>query len=318
MARLSSPAPGRMVGSTTRGLLPVGLVLILLIGVPTVEAAQYEGPGHRGEVPVGDGGALAEFAPDLGEGVTHVGLSGIAPNICQIELDEASAAGNATLVWSPGNETAFVAAELGAREVPFRVASHWERDLNDACTVEVTENGRTWHDPRGRPFIDLQFPERMVSHEITAGNWTRVQAEVHNNGTLPERVNVGLKQMRDHWEIQNATPFLNVAIDPLETVEFGFDLLIPDDEPGRTNLLQLEVKGEESGSKGTITLVLEVESSGIATNKQEEDSPQRIDQRGRAPPDEVAGQSGQIPSVSPLVGLVVVAFVVVVKRRFSR
>lgn len=245
-------------------------------------------------------------------------LSGIAPEICRIELEEEGAFANATLVWHPGNETAYIAGEVGARDVPFQVVTHWERDLNDECTVEVTQKGRVWHDPRGRPFIDLQFTDRIAGHDLTAGNWTRIDAGIHNNGTLPERVSVSIEHMRDHWEIRNATSFLNVEIEPLETVAFGFDLRVPDDEPGRTNLLLFHVKGEESGFKDKITLVLGVEGSGKTPSNDEEDTPGRIDQRGRAPPEEKPEQSGQIPMVSPLVGLLVIGFIVNSKRRSSR
>lgn len=318
MAPGRSPATGQRTPSIARALVPLVLALAILAVAAPALASQYEGPGHRGEVPLGDGGLLAGLAPLVGQGITHVEVTGIAPEICKIVFDDDDAYANATLVWSPGNETAYIGAQAGARDAPFRIAAHWELDMNDECTVEVTKEGRTWHDPRGRPFIDIQYEDRFLDFDVVTGDWTPVYVELHNNGTLSERVNIATEHMRDTWQIRNATAFMDVEIGPLETKRFGFELLIPDGEPSRTNLLLFNVEGKESGFRERLTLVLEVESSGRPANDTDEEAPVQINQRGQPPPEWTPGSSGQIPVASPIVGLVAVVLIVGLKRRFSR
>lgn len=302
-----------------RGILVGAVALIVLLWAPSVMAA-YEGPGQQGVVPLGDGGHLQPLYSLVGEGLFHVPLTGIGSDVCRIVLDENETYDRTLLVWVPGNDTAYVAAEPGQRDALFRIAAHWELDMNDECTVEVTPDEKIWHDPRGRPFIHMQIVERHVAYEAVPGNWTPVEAWVRNNGTLPEAVNITLGHMRPDWQIRNATGVVDVPVEPLQTLRVGFDLFIPPTETSGTKLLLLNMEGKHSGWADRATLMLEVQSGdevwGAADDDEDED---RIDpRRARDAPTAQSGPTGQIPGPPLVVTVMLVALVAFTLARRRR
>lgn len=294
-------------------------LLVVLALVSGVQAAEYEGPGHEGMVPLGAGGLVAELAPAVGEGLTHVPLQGIGEDVCRIVLDENGTYEPAVLVWQPGNTTAHVAAEPGTQNVPFRVVSHWEHDLNGACTAEVTTNGTVWHDPRGRPFIEMRVVERHVKFDVEAGSWTPVEAQVFNNGTLPETLNVSLGHMRDDWKIRNSTGVVGVRVDPLETATIGFDLYVPENEPTGTRLLLVDMEGGKSGWTDRATLVLRIKNDERVEQDDTEEDGGPVNWRGsRDAPSEQGERTGQVPAAPAVLAVAMVALLVGLRRRRCR
>ncbi len=313
-----SPSPGSRLPTGPLAWAVVLLVFGLLLA-PMAQAVDYEGPGQEGRVPVGAGPLLAENAPMAGEGVTHLPLVGVPAEVCRIVLDENGTYAGAQGIWSPGDETAYVAAEPGALEAPFKVAAHWERDLNDNCTVEVTPDQTFWHDPRGRPFIEPRFVDRYIQYDVDAGSWVKVEAEIHNNGTLPETINADLEHLRDRWELRNASSVVGVKVEPLQTVRFSFEVHIPADESGGTKLLLVNARGEKSDWSDRATFVLEVEEDVEARYNQdpkEEEEETGIDSHGSVdPPSKQDGPTGQVPVVAPGVLLVALVLLVSALRR---
>jgi hypothetical protein len=239
---------------------PLSLLLATLLAVPPAAlAAPYEGPGQSGIIPLGDGGHLATLHPDAGLGITHVALDGLPADTCALDVGPPADGPAVAAHWSIGNRTAYVFAEPGARDAQFLIAAHWVWDVKGDCTVEHTPEGVIYHDPRGRPFIDLKFPERRLTFTPTTGEWSRIEVPIVNNGTLPEHADITLGLRRAHWEIANATPAANVPIAPGATYVFGFDLLVPLEQPARISLLLVDLAGRESGTADRATLVLDLQ-----------------------------------------------------------
>lgn len=314
-----------MVGPFSRRVaLPAGLVVLLMVagGVLVAQAEEYEGPGHRGMVPIGDGGVVASHAPDLGEGLMLVPLEGIPEKACRVVLDENESYARTLLVWSPGNETAYVAAEAGERDAPFRVVSHWERDMNDDCTVEVTPDGKVWHEPRGRPFIEMMWQERHVHYNPEPGTWFPVEAVLENNGTLEETVNVSVQYLQEEWQVRNSTGSVDRTVAPEGTLRFGFELYLPENERTGTKLILFDAVGTESGWSGRATIALHVKGSDQALSTGSDDHEEDGEDEGTDPhnvqdlPSQKVGPSGQVPMVPVLpVAILVLAGLAVARAR---
>jgi hypothetical protein len=286
----------------------VALLSVTVLAAPAATAEPYKGPGHQGIVPIGVGGLLAETLPLVGEGVVHIPLEGIPADVCKIELDDGPGYTQSTLVWTPGNETAYVAAEPGERDAAFKVKAHWELDLKGACTVEVTPGGTIWHDPRGRPFIELAFQERTISHDVEPGQWYTMDVYIHNNGTLEDTVNITFQHLRNEWEIRNPTGVVDRRVGPLETIRVGFDLRMPENQQSGTNLVLFDAEATKSGWQDRATLLLRVEGTDAALDtapKGEDEGRIETHRTGRLPT-ETHSRTGQVPApgVVPLLILI--------------
>ncbi len=311
-------SPGRRSRSALAGV--TALLVLALLAAPAATAVDYQGPGQEGRVPVGIGDVLAQQAPLVGADVTQIPLEGVPDAVCRVVLDENGTYGATQVVWSPGDETAYVAAEPGALEAPFQIHAHWERDINDNCTVEVTPDRTIWHDPRGRAFTEPRFVERFLHYDVQAGSWFKVEAQIHNNGTRTETINADLEHLRETWELQNASSLVGVEVEPLQTVRLTFEIHIPADEAGGKKLLLLNAQGQKSGWVDRATFVIEVEEDVEARHgagdEDGEEEEEGIDSKGSAkPPSQPGSRTGQIPVVGPAALLVTVAFLLCCLRR---
>ncbi len=229
----------------------------VLVAIPSGEAGfPYQGPGHAGSVPLGDGGASLALPDPATDNRTVVRLDGIPDDACRLVLDENGTYARSHVAWAPGQAVAGIWADVGVVDAPFRVVAHWLTDLNGACTAEVTPDGTLWHDPRGRPFVELLVNETRSFWSGPVGTVFPLAVEVTNNGTLTTEVTAGLPIAQKGWEIRRASPVLNVSVPPLETVVFSFDVFVPRTEQPRMNALALELRAPDWAARPVFFLDL--------------------------------------------------------------
>lgn len=250
MPRRRLHGPGR-----TAPFLVLLLVLLLMVLPPFllgVEARPFTGAGQTGSVPVGEGGETVPFLADLADDRIFVAIGPVPGDTCRLVLDTNGTYGETGLHWAEGDETAYVWADHGARDAPYRLHAVWSRDLNDNCTVERTEETTHWHDPRGRPFVELRILEHRPLFPGPAGTTIRVDLTIQNNGTLSDNVSAEIGNHPKEFRVTAATPILTVPVDPLEQVVFSFDVEVPWET--RAGVYPLVVDFEsESGWSGGIT-----------------------------------------------------------------
>lgn len=233
-----------------KGALPI-LVLCLLVSVaPSAAAAAYEGPGQKGVVPVGEGGALVPILGGFVDDRVFAVLSGLPADTCRLVLDANGTYGDARLTWSRGDSAAYVWAEAGQRDVSYRLHAVWHDDLNGNCTAEETAEGTIWHDPRGRPFVDLALMEERLILEVRAGGEpVDARLDVHNNGTIPDNVTAGIKVVHPDFKVTSIGKVRQVAVGPLETVPFVFRVSVPEDGEVRVHPVQVGFTSESGWSQ---------------------------------------------------------------------
>lgn len=234
------------------------LALLLLAGLmPGAAAAPYEGPGQKGVVPVGEGGRTIPHLEGIADDHLFAALQGIPGDACRIVLDQNGTYAGTGVTWELGSDTAYVWAEAGDREAPYRLHALWTTDLNGNCTVERTETQTYWHDPRGRPYVELRLLDDKQYLPGPAGSNITVRFTVHNNGTIADNVTAQMAVVKDTFRVTSDGPVVDVPVQPLQEVSFAFIVEVPRDTRPVPHTVQVNLVGD-SGWRQAATAILKI------------------------------------------------------------